>query len=265
MSHCVIIEYAHHIATITINRPAQLNSLSEEGFIELRKVLHELHDNQDLRVVILKGNGKIFCAGGDIDFFASLVDLPSSERSDQARRYVSLAHEVMALFASLHAPVLVAVHGAAAGFGLSLCCIADLIVAARGSRFVPAYLGLGVTPDGGLSYNLPRLIGERRAASVLLTNRSFDAEQAAAWGLVTTLVDANDLEDQVRQLAKQLAAGARVAVSNTLRLLHAQRNFNEFKTTLACELDSFANCVHADDFVEGVRAFLDRRTPSFSD
>ncbi|MBR9871686.1 MAG: enoyl-CoA hydratase/isomerase family protein [Gammaproteobacteria bacterium] len=263
MSHCVNLEYVQHTATITISRPSQLNSLSEGAFLELRQVLRELHDNQDVRVVILKGDGKVFCAGGDIDFFAELVDLPSSERSEQARQYVSLAHEVMALFASLRVPLLVAVQGAAAGFGLSLCCVADIVVAARGSRFVPAYLGLGVTPDGGLSYSLPRLIGERRASDVLLTNRSFDAEQAENWGLVTRLVEANELEEDVSQVAQQLVSGPNLASANTLRLLHAQRNFDEFNATLAAELDSFSDCVYDDDFVEGVRAFLERRSPSY--
>ncbi|QBM16897.1 1,4-dihydroxy-2-naphthoyl-CoA synthase [Marinobacter sp. JH2] len=264
MSHCVNLEYVQHTATITISRPSQLNSLSEEAFLELRQVLRELHNNHNVRVVILKGEGKVFCAGGDIDFFAELVDLPPSERSEKARQYVSLAHEVMALFVSLRVPMLVAVQGAAAGFGLSLCCIADIVVAARGSRFVPAYLGLGVTPDGGLSYSLPRLIGETRASDVLLTNRSFDAEQAESWGLVTRLVDVNELEGNVSEVAKQLVSGPTKAAENTLWLLHAQRNFDAFNTTLAAELDSFSDCVYVDDFVEGVRAFLDRRSPSFS-
>ncbi len=262
MYECINLDYEQHVATLTINRPAELNALSEKAFQELRQVLLDLHDLRDLRVVILKGNGKAFCAGGDIDFFAELIRLPPSRRPAEVRRYIGLAHEVVELLAGLKVPLLVAVQGAAAGFGLSLCCLADLLVASDNSRFVPAYIGLAATPDGGLSYNLPRLIGAGRAADLLLNNRGCDAEQAQQWGLVRRCVPAGDLDAEVARLAEQLAAGPGMATANTLMLLRGQRR-DELRRVLDAELDSFEECAQSDDFVEGVTAFLGRRAPRF--
>ncbi|WP_372966276.1 enoyl-CoA hydratase/isomerase family protein [Marinobacter sp.] len=264
MFHHVNLEYHQQIATITINRPAKLNALSEGAFLELRQVLRDLLDNQDIRVVVLKGSGKIFCAGGDIDFFTELAQQPPLERSVAAHQYVGLAHEVLELFTLLPVPLLVAVQGAAAGYGLSLCCIADIVIAATGSRFVPAYLGLGVTPDGGLSYNLPRLIGERRASDMLLNNRSIVADQAEQWGLITRIVDFDELDNETLQQAQKLASGPGMATKNTLGLLRNEHHLNELKKSLSAELESFSTCVQAEDFVEGVIAFRDRRQPNFS-
>ncbi|GAA0693881.1 enoyl-CoA hydratase/isomerase family protein [Marinobacterium maritimum] len=262
MYDCIQLVCDQGIATLTIDRPAELNAISEAAFGELKQALLGLHDNPDLRVVILKGNGKAFCAGGDIVFFAELIRLPASQRPAAVRRYIGLAHEVVELLAGLKVPLLVVVQGAAAGFGLSLCCLADLLVASDNSRFVPAYIGLGATPDGGLSYNLPRLIGAGRAADLLLNNRGFDAEQAQQWGLVSSRVAAGDLDAEVARLAGQLGAGPGVATANTLMLLRSQR-LDALRKVLDAELDSFADCAQSDDFVEGVTAFLERRAPRF--
>lgn len=262
MYQFIKFECDKRIATLSINRPAELNSLSEAAFLELKQALLSLRNNPEIRVVVLTGEGKAFCAGGDIELFAKTLHLSIEERQAVVRSYISLAHQVVELFASLDVPLIVAVQGAAAGFGLSLCCLADLLIATDNSRFVPAYIGLAATPDGALSYTLPRLVGERRAAELLLMNRSLDAAQAVQWGLANCVVSAQELEEAVQTYAQKIVNGPGDASIDTLKLLTAGR-LAKLKKQMALELETFVAGVGADDFLEGVSAFAHRRKPVF--
>ncbi|MDO6565270.1 enoyl-CoA hydratase-related protein [Amphritea sp. 1_MG-2023] len=263
MQELIRFECDKQVATLTINRPKELNSLSEAAFLELKQALLSLHQNQDIKLVVLRGEGKAFCAGGDIGFFSRIVTLPVAERADAVRGYIGLAHEVVELLAGLPVPLMVVVQGAAAGFGLSLCCLADLLVVTDNSRFVPAYIGLGATPDGGLSLTLPGKIGRGRATQLLLSNSSFDAHQAESWGLASTVIAAEELDNTVQNYAHKIAENPGTAVSNTLQLLK-QKQLAELKTRLQHELESFAVCAATADFEEGVNAFTNQRKPQFS-
>ncbi len=158
--------------------------------------------------------------------------------------------------------MLASVHGAVAGFGLSLLCACDLAIAAQGSYFTAAYRQLGLTPDGGLSYTLPRLVGTRRAMEILLLGERFGVEDALRLGLVNRVVPEAELERATTAMAAAIASGPTLATRNGKRLLR-----ESLSQTLSAQLDaeaaSFGACVATGDFVEGVRAFLDKRPPHF--
>jgi 2-(1,2-epoxy-1,2-dihydrophenyl)acetyl-CoA isomerase len=159
-------------------------------------------------------------------------------------------------------PVLASVHGAVAGFGLSLLCACDLAIAAEGSYFTAAYRQLGLTPDGGLSYTLPRLVGTRQALEILLLGERFGVDDALRLGLINRVVPDADLERATAAMAAAIAAGPVLATRNGKRLL-----WQSLSQTLSSQLDaeatSFGACAATGDFVEGVRAFLDKRAPQF--
>ncbi|UTW12339.1 enoyl-CoA hydratase/isomerase family protein [Marinobacterium rhizophilum] len=259
-----LIKFESHarIAIITIDRPDELNALSEAALRELQLIVQRIQQSTEVRAVILKGEGKSFCAGGDIGFFYQVVKMEPALRPAEVRAYVGLAHEVIAQLAALEVPLIVCAQGPVAGFGLSLCCLADVLIADENTKFVPAYIGLGATPDGGLSHNLPVLIGERKALQLLLTNQVFGAFDAEKWGLVSGVVESSKLMDSAIQYAEKIVNGPLKAIINTRQLIKKDR-LSELKNQLELELESFAECVMTADFVEGVMAFVEKRKPEF--
>ena len=153
-------------------------------------------------------------------------------------------------------------HGAVAGFGLSLMCACDLAIAAESSYFTSAYRHLGLTPDGGASYTLPRLIGLKKAMEIVLLGERFDAAEALRLGLVNRVVAETELDAATRQLAITLATGPVLALRNGKRLVN-QALSQSLSVQLNSEAESFGACSATEDFAEGVRAFLDKRTPRF--
>jgi 2-(1,2-epoxy-1,2-dihydrophenyl)acetyl-CoA isomerase len=160
-------------------------------------------------------------------------------------------------------PVVASVRGAAAGFGLSLLCACDLAIASHDSYFTAAYRNLGVTPDGGLSYALPRLVGSKKAMEILLLGERFGADEALRLGLVNRVVPDAELERATTALATALAAGPSLATRNGKRLIR-QSLSQPLSVQLDAEAVSFAACAATTDFTEGVRAFLEKRPPNFS-
>ena len=214
----VIFEQRQGIAWITLNRAEARNALSEQALQQLLEAFTRCVQSSDLRAVILKGAGPVFCAGGDVAFFRQLLELQPEARREPLARYIGLAHQAVLALAQIPVPVIAVVQGAAAGVGMSLACRADFIVAEAGCRFVPAYTALGTTPDGGLTQTLPAIIGEKRALDVLLFNRSLDAAQAQQWGLVSQVAQSGELERTATELATRLVAGP-AAASRQLKQL----------------------------------------------
>lgn len=258
----VIFEQRQGIAWITLNRPAARNALSDRALQQLLEAFSRCVASPELRAVILRGTGPVFCAGGDVAFFRQLLELLPEARRDPLAHYIGLAHQAMLALARIPVPVIAAVQGAVAGVGMSLACRADFIVAEAGCRFVPAYTALGTTPDGGLSQVLPAIIGEQRALEMLMFNRSIDAAQAQQWGLVSHVAEPGWLERSVMELAEGLGAGPAVATRQLKRLVKGE-NLARLADHLDRELQAFTACALTAEFEEGVSAFLEKRTPVF--
>ncbi len=252
------------VATLTLNRPESLNALDPAMMDALVAHTAALAADASLRCIVVRGAGKHFMAGGDIRHFAGQLELAPDERQRRFTRMIERLHAAIEQLQRMPHPVLASVHGAVAGFGLSLLCACDLALAAEGSYFTAAYRQLGLTPDGGLSYALPRLVGSKKAMEILLLGERFGAEEALRLGLVNRVVPEAELERATAAMAAALAAGPVLATRNGKRLLR-QSLSQPLSAQLEAEATSFGACTATGDFVEGVRAFLDKRVPHFGE
>ncbi|HVE51488.1 MAG TPA: enoyl-CoA hydratase [Casimicrobiaceae bacterium] len=250
------------IATLTLNRPAALNALDNAMVDAMFEATSSIARDDNIRVVVLRGAGKHFMAGGDIRLFAESLDSRGAQRTTEFRALIDGVHATIELLARMPQPVIAGVQGAVAGFGLSLTNACDLVYACDDAYFASAYLQLGVTPDGGGTYWLPRLVGARKAAEIMLLGDRFDAATALSLGIVNRVVAAAELDATLTKAARRIAEGPVDAVRNLKRLLREsmQRTLSE---QLHAEGDSFSRCAGTDDFVEGVRAFLEKRSAAF--
>ncbi len=262
MNTTLLLDRDGAIATLTLNRPASLNTLDSEMIDALIAHSSALAADDSIRCVIIKGAGRHFMAGGDIRSFANeLADLPS-DRRHHFTRMVEHMHAAIENLQRMPHPVLASVHGAVAGFGLSLMCACDLAIAAESSYFTSAYRHLGLTPDGGASYTLPRLVGLKKAMEIVLLGERFDAAEALRLGLVNRVVAESELDTATHQLALALATGPVIALRNGKRLIN-QSLSQSLSAQLLSEAESFGACSASEDFAEGVHAFLEKRTPHF--
>jgi len=258
----VVVERHEGVLEIILNRPDILNAVNRETIAALAAAVAEAVEG-DARVVLLRGAGAHFCAGGDITMFAELIRLPPAERQIALYRIVATLHPLLIRMRYMPKPVVAIVQGAAAGFGLSLVLAADLALAADDAVFTSGYIHLGTSPDGGMTATLPHIVGIKHAAELMLLGDRFDAQRALALGLVNRVVPAGALDAEAAALAARLAAGPLHAYGRTKALLQATIG-DAFDAQLRRETESFAACAATDDFAEGVRAFLEKRRPVFT-
>ncbi len=257
---CLNFEVVDHVATITFNRPKSYNAVN----MQLAKELYEIADicgrDKGVRAVIFTGSGeKAYCAGGDVAEFASFGADASAHMTDM----VTYLHMAISRFAWMRAPTIAAVNGVAAGAGLSLMACTDLAVAAEHASFTSAYTKIGMTPDGSSTYYLPKLIGQRRANELYLTNRVLDAQEALAWGLVNRVVPAAELTAVVGEMAAAIAAGAPLANAGVKQLMLATAN-DSLESQMERETRSIGAMAQTRDGQEGFAAFTGRRQPVFT-
>lgn len=254
----VLLSRQGAIATITLNRPASLNSLNEEMGILLLKYVQEVASDGALRVVILTGSGASFQAGGDLRQFADAGDGLEALLARMIPRF----HTIVQTLREMPKVVLGSVRGGAAGGGFSLAMASDLIVASETARFATAYRSIGASPDGGLSYFLATHVGPKRALELLLHARAIDARQAQALGLVNWVVADGQLEAETARIAGELAAVAPKALHAMKRLVNEAASAH-LGQQLDAEQASFIEISRTRDFREGLDAFLSRRKPAF--
>jgi 2-(1,2-epoxy-1,2-dihydrophenyl)acetyl-CoA isomerase len=258
----LLIERDGFVATITLNRPQALNALDPAMMDALVRETAALAGDDRVRCVVVRGAGNHFMAGGDLRHFSSSFDRAPEERRSDFASLIGRLHAAIETLHRMPQPVVASVHGAVAGFGLSLMCACDLALAADNGYFTAAYRHIGLTPDGGLSYALPRIVGARKAMEILLLGERFGAEEALRLGLVNRVVPEADLQRETAAFAAALAAGPLLATRNGKRLLR-QSLSQSLSAQLDSEAASFAACAASDDFIEGVRAFLEKRPPNF--
>jgi 2-(1,2-epoxy-1,2-dihydrophenyl)acetyl-CoA isomerase len=246
------------IARLELNRPDAANAIDLDLATALADTVEELGRRDDVRAVLLTGAGERFCGGGDVRSFAEA----GAELDARLSAIVSRLHIAVAGLGRLEVPVVVAVQGSAAGAGLALVAGADLVVAAESAQLVMAYTAIGLTPDGGSTWYLERIVGLQRALDLVLTNRVLSAIEAMEWGLVARVVPDAELRTEAEALVTRLAAGPTHAFGAAKRLLRSAPT-----ASLAAQLEDEAwELVRAGgsfDAREGVAAFVEKRPPSF--
>jgi len=258
MADPVLLSQEGAVAVIALNRPEVLNALSMEMAEQLCDICWRIEADDNVRAVLIKGEGKGFQAGGDIASFDREMD----RIGEHAGRMIDTYHVAVKTLVRMPKPVVGQLHGAVAGAGMSLAMNLDLAVAAEGTVFTLAYANLGTSPDGGSTFFLPRMVGRRRAMEIALLSDRFDAERALDLGLINRVVPADRLADEAMALATKLASGPTLAYARTKALID-QSFENDLATQLEAERANFVASTATADFKEGVAAFVGKRRPEF--
>lgn len=256
----ILFTLAEGVARLTLNRPDRLNSFNDAMHAEVRDALACVRADATARVLVLTGSGRGFCAGQDLsDRAVSASDAPVDLGASIDRNYKPLVLGLRAL----PMPVLCAVNGVAAGAGANLAFACDIVIAARSASFIEAFSKLGLIPDTGGTYFLPRLIGTARAMGMAMLGEKVSAEQAAAWGLIWQCVDDAELPALADKLATHFARAPTRGLARTKQALYAS-GANTLDAQLDLERDLMRELGGSDDYREGVAAFMAKRAANFT-
>lgn len=254
------IEYSEtgNVATITLNQPQRRNAINEMMSEELVRCINYCDEDDNIRAVILTGRGKAFCSGGDLgaeDFFADSPQL-------RVKRLLNAAYSALFEIRRVSKPVIAAVNGPAVGGGFALALACDLIIAAESANFNSHYVRIGMSPDAGMSWFLPRLVGDKRATWLMFTGEVVDAQKGYEMGFVNQVVDDDRLLHEARSFAKKLASSATLAIARTKELIN--RSWQEsLESQMENEKQAIARLGHTEDVQEAITAFRDKRKPRF--
>jgi len=258
----VLAEIKDGIGWLTLNRPESLNALSFEMTDLLIKHTAEFEKDAKVRCVVIRGAGTHFMAGGDIKgFHKSLTETRDAHLAGFEMRVVK-AHQLIYHLRRMPKPVLASVQGAAAGFGLSLILACDLAMATDDAFFTLAYRHIGLSADGGATYFLPRIVGERRALEIALLGERFTAQKAQEIGILNWLVPKDKLADETLKLARKLADGPTFALGKAKQLIRSSLD-NSWDEHSHREAEYLAACAATEDHFEGLNAFIEKRPPAF--
>jgi 2-(1,2-epoxy-1,2-dihydrophenyl)acetyl-CoA isomerase len=252
----IILESAEGIATLTLNRPEARNALDLTMREELVKAFDEIEGDAGTRIVILTGAGGHFCAGGDVK------SMRQKHTASEGRARVELLNRFVLRLFSFPKPVIAMVDGFAVGAGCNIALGCDMIVASDRARFGEVFLKIGLVPDGGGTWLLPRLVGLAKAKELVLTAEIIDAAEALRIGLVNRVVPTAELESATRALAARIAAGPPIAASLAKSLLNRAATV-DLAAALEGEAFGQSNAITSEDHAEGVRAFLEKRPAKF--
>jgi enoyl-CoA hydratase/carnithine racemase len=257
------LEIDGEIGTLTLDRPKVLNAMSPELIAELVTTAGWLADRASLRALIVTGEGRAFSAGGDVNWFKRGLEESGAYLSADVRRGADVLHQAIVDFRRIPYPVIAAVNGVAAGAGFSLALMCDTRIASDEAAFVCAYGRIGASPDGGMTYFLPRVVGQARALELLLDDPLLSAAEAREEGIVAEVVPADRLMEAARERAVELAAKAPHYV-RTSKLLIGQSLENTLADHLQAERHGIADSMATEDLREGVTAFLEGRQATFT-
>jgi 2-(1,2-epoxy-1,2-dihydrophenyl)acetyl-CoA isomerase len=247
------------IARLTLNRPDKLNSFNVQMHGEVREALSAVVSG-GARVLVLTGAGRGFCAGQDL---SDRAVAPGSAGVDLGESIENRYNPLVRTLHELPMPVIAAVNGVAAGAGANIALACDIVIAARSASFVQAFAKLGLIPDSGGTWILPRLVGDARAMGLTLLGNKLPAEQAAAWGMIWQCVEDTELAGAVDTLAQQFAVAPTRGLAATKAALRRSWQ-NSFSEQLDVERDVQRDLGRSSDYVEGVAAFTEKRTPRFT-
>lgn len=254
----ILVEIENGVATLTLNRPAAYNAISQEMTAELSVALAALRDDPNVRTIILKGAGKAFSAGGDVKEMLS-----STECSSQYLELIKKFNEMAELLLTMPKPVIAAVQGIAVGAGCSFALAADICIAGKSARFGMAFSGVGLSPDAGATFTLPRAVGLAKAKELVFRHNIIDAATALEIGLVNTVVEDSELNEVAEKLAYELAEGPTLAYALSKKMINNSFSVT-LKEALECEAVNQALLASSHDFLEGRTAFAEKRPPNFN-
>ncbi|MBD5635164.1 MAG: enoyl-CoA hydratase/isomerase family protein [Candidatus Eremiobacteraeota bacterium] len=256
----VLLEYRDAVAWIRLNRPERMNALSHDLMSELHASLDQIDRDGHARVIVITGNGRAFCAGGDLEEFRAHV---------AAGRQRTLADDLrtgMQTFCRIEdsaRPVIAAVNGVAVAGGLEIILCCDIVIAAQSARLGDGHLRYGVVPGGGSSVRLPRKVPRNVANRLLMTGELATAQQMFAWGLVNEVVPDAELESATTDIANRIAALSPVGLACVKRMIAVGAD-RPLDAALRDEIDAFESYSHRSDFLEGLQAFSEKRAPTFT-
>jgi 2-(1,2-epoxy-1,2-dihydrophenyl)acetyl-CoA isomerase len=256
----ILFDLTGGIARLTLNRPDRLNSFNVQMHQEVREVLTQLAATRDARVLVLSGAGRGFCAGQDL---GDRAVAPGGEGVDLGESIERNYKPLVLALRNLPMPVIAAVNGVAAGAGANIALACDLVIATRSASFVQAFSKLGLVPDSGGTWFLPRLVGNARAMGLALLGDKLPAEQAAQWGLIWRCVDDADFKTTVDDFAAQLAAAPTKGLARTKQAVYESWS-HALEQQLDQERDFQRELGRSQDYAEGVAAFTEKRTPNFT-
>lgn len=252
----VLLEKNGGIAIVTMNRPSVLNTLHPNLIEEIQEIFGDIDKDPDIKVVILTGAGKGFCAGGDLPYIESINDAITG------REYIASAGSITSSIVSLKKPVIAMVNGVAAGAGFNIALACDIIFCAKSARFAQSFSKVGLIPDCGGTYLLPRAVGLHKAKELTFTADIITSDTALQLGFVNQVVEDAELKDATYKFAEKLAASAPIALSLIKKILNESDGLDLKK---ALELETFMQsmCLQTEDNREGVKAFKEKRSPIF--
>ncbi len=253
----IIYEKKGNIAIITLNRPDQLNALSPDMYHELYQACEDIEFDDDVRVVIFKGEGKAFCAGADLKAMQ-----PSLQKSSLAVKYLEMCHRTYNQIENLSKPTIAQVHGMCLAGGIELIESCDIIIACESARIGDQHSARGLVPGGGSTQRLIRQMNFRKAKEILLTGEWMSAAEAYEWGFINKVVPDDQLEQAALEMAEKLTRQSPMA-SKTIKWLCNKGIQADLSTALRMEIASTAQHVFTDDFKEGIASFMERRKPEF--
>jgi 2-(1,2-epoxy-1,2-dihydrophenyl)acetyl-CoA isomerase len=254
----ITLAHDRGLATLTLNVPDKLNAVSRRMIAELKACWEALAADSSVRAVLLTGAGRGFCAGADL----SDPDRGSGETADSGAALDKFFNPVIRLMRAMPKPIVAAVNGPAAGVGMSFALAADIAIAARSATFLQAFARIGLLPDGGSTWFLPRLVGEQRARALAMLAPQIGAQQAKDWGLIWDVVEDGELMKTAGEVARRLADGPTLALARIKEALNRSAG-HRLDQQLDLERDFQRELGRSEDFREGVTAFLAKRKPDF--
>ena len=251
---------ADRVATITLNRPEKLNAFAGTMREELVEALRACASDEQTRAVVITGAGRAFCAGGDVEF---MNGLRQAEEVDTFRKLLDAGRDVIVQIVTMEKPVIASINGVAAGAGCNLALACDYRIASDQAKLGETFVRIGLHPDWGGTWLLPRLVGRGRAMELLMSGRIVGAAEAIAIGMIDRMVPAADLAAETEKLARSIADGPPLAVAGIKRALNAAER-NDLRTQLDLEAEHQLRCFSSRDAEEGMNAFFEKRGPSFT-
>ena len=258
----LLYEVADNIATITLNRPDRMNAISRPMLAELAERLVEANRSQDVRVILVTGSGRGFCAGLDLQDATSGTGIGSSPSEKAAYRLFDLRNAPPTVLHNCDKPIVCAINGGAAGYGMDLALGCDIRLMAEEAKMSAAFTKRGVVPESGGTWLLPRIVGWSVAAEIFFTGRKLDAKQCLDYGIVNEILPADELMPAARALAEEIAANAPLAVQATKRMMRMAMS-ESFESNVDHVLLQLMPLFQSDDFQEGIKSFMEKREAVF--
>jgi 2-(1,2-epoxy-1,2-dihydrophenyl)acetyl-CoA isomerase len=250
------------VVNFTMNRPKALNSLNHEMSEAFTPSIQKVLNEPGVRVMIMQGAGDHFMAGGDIKGFGETLGVPGPERRKHYYEMIGKLHAGVELLQRSNVITICKIRGACAGIGMSFAIGCDLTIASEDAYFTTAYKVIGLTPDGGQSFFLPRLVGVKKAMELTLLSARITAAEALQMGMLNRVVANDQLNAATDKFATQILRNSRGSMNGIKRLINSSMQ-NSFSEHLQAEQESFSSCAGTDDFAEGIKAFIEKRHPKF--